>query len=361
MSMAEIIFSGEVLSIGGDCSGDSLSGVMPELNSILRRSRISRLDPSGIEVIDGAGVALWEEIVARVSRQGAVLIEAARPEVAEVMEIFSSAGLSEEPVPKPVGFYERLGDILITGFRDFGVGIVLASEIMWWSVAGILDRHAQRKGVLAQQCVILGQNAVPIIALLSFIIGFILSLQAAAQLKNYGAGVFLADILAISVIRELGPLITAILIAGRSGSAIASEIGTMRVSEELDALRMMALNPIRYVVVPKFHALTLMMPLLVTISIFLAELGGALVSVGYLDISVMNFLRRSVEVTTSTDLLITYLKSTVFAWLIVVVGAHYGFRVRGGAEGVGRATTAAVVTSIFAVIIVDALFSLFYL
>ncbi|MGB4309767.1 MAG: ABC transporter permease, partial [Candidatus Cloacimonadaceae bacterium] len=145
------------------------------------------------------------------------------------------------------------------------------------------------------------------------------------------------------------------------GSAIASEIATMQVSEEIDALRMMALNPIRYVVVPKFHAITVVMPLLVIFSIIVAELGGIFIGLQMLDLSVTTFITRSINIITLKDIVISMSKSIVFAWLIVIIGAHYGFRVKGGAEGVGKATTASVVASIFAVVITDALFSLFYL
>ena len=135
----------------------------------------------------------------------------------------------------------------------------------------------------------------------------------------------------------------------------------MQVSEEIDALRMMALNPIRYVVVPKFHAITVVMPLLVVFSIIVGELGGLIIGMQMLDLSIPTFLVRSIDIISIKDIVISLSKSIVFAWLIVIIGAHYGFRVQGGAEGVGKATTASVVVSIFAVIIADAIFSLFYL
>ncbi len=238
---------------------------------------------------------------------------------------------------------------------------MLCSELAWWSLAGLFDKKGQRKGSFTAQGVLLGYNALPVVCLLSFIIGFILSLQSAAQLKIYGGNVFLPDLLAVTLVREMGPLITAIIVAGRSGSAIASEIATMQVSEEIDALRMMAINPLRYVVVPKFHAITVVMPLLVVFSIIVGELGGLIIGMSMLDLSLTMFVSRSIEIIALKDILISLGKSIVFAWLIVVIGAYYGFRVKGGAEGVGKATTASVVAAIFAVVIADAIFSLFYL
>ena len=270
---------------------------------------------------------------------------------------------SDQPVSKPAlpGLFESLGESILQGLAGLKEIFVLCSELAWWSCAGLFDRKGQRKGSFTAQGVLLGYNALPVVSLLSFIIGFILSLQSAAQLKIYGGNVFLPDLLAVTLVREMGPLITAIIVAGRSGSAIASEIATMQVSEEIDALRMMAINPLRYVVVPKFHAITVVMPLLVVFSIMVGELGGLIIGMSMLDLSLAMFISRSVEIISLKDILISLSKSVVFAWLIVVIGAYYGFRVKGGAEGVGKATTASVVASIFAVVIADALFSLFYL
>lgn len=135
----------------------------------------------------------------------------------------------------------------------------------------------------------------------------------------------------------------------------------MKVTEELDALKMMALNPLRFVIVPKMHAITLVMPILVAFSILVGLLGGALIAVSYLDIPLDAFINRCIDVIFAKDLIVTYTKSTIFAWVIVIIGSHFGFQVKGGAEGVGRATTISVVTSIFSVIIIDAIFSLLYL
>lgn len=214
---------------------------------------------------------------------------------------------------------------------------------------------------MTQQAFLLGSQALPIVALLSFIIGFILSLQSGVQLKNFGAGIFLADLLSITMVREMGPLITSIIVAGRSGSAIASEIATMQVTEELDALRMMALHPIKFIVVPKFHAITIVMPILVMFSILVSQIGGAIIAVGILDSPMETFITRSINILALKDIIISFSKSIWFAWVIVIVGSFYGFEVKGGAEGVGKATTSAVVTSIFAVIVFDAIFSLLYL
>lgn len=359
--MAEVRLSEGTLLLSGNFTAAEISAAQDEAFRILRHNQVSKLDPTGIAKIDNAGTALWEEIVIRASEKGKPIIIPARPEVQAVMDTFQSLGLHHVEKRAEPGFFESAGTTFLEFVKSFKEALLLASEIFYWSLVGIFNRKGARKESLAQQCIQLGQNAVPIISLLSFIIGFIIALQVAVQAKNFGGGLFLADIMSFAIVRELAPLFTAIIVAGRSGSSIASEIATMQVTQEIDALRMMALNPIRYVVVPKFHAITLMMPLLVSFSILLGMIGGLLIAMAYLNISPVIFIERSVNVISFSDMLVTFIKSTVFAWLIVIIGSFYGFRVEGGAEGVGKATTSSVVTSIFAVIIADAVFSLVYL
>ncbi len=359
--MATIDYSEGRLSLAGCYTSDRVSLIQDRAHRLVRQRKVTELDPSGIERIDSAGVAFVEDLILSCSSRGSLNIFPARPEIQAVMDTFRSIGLPEVPPPERKGFFELLGGGVLDRLASFGRAVALASEICYWSAVGLFDRSRQRPGVVTQQALLLGNNALPIIALLSFIIGFIISLQSGIQLRIYGGDIFLADLLSVTLVREMAPLITAILVAGRSGSAIASEIATMQVSEELDALRMMALSPIRYVVVPKFHAITFVMPILVMFSILFGELGGAVIAFGYLDLSLPTFVSRSLDILTAKDLIITFSKSVVFAWLIVIIGAHYGFQVRGGAEGVGKATTASVVSSIFAVVIADSLFSLLYI
>ena len=203
----------------------------------------------------------------------------------------------------------------------------------------------------------LGFKALGIVGLLAFLVGVVLALQTAIQLKAFGADIFLAPMIGISMIRELGPLMTAIILAGRTGSATTAEIATMGVQEELDALQTMSINPIQFVVVPKFWAITLTMPVLSIVSVASGIFGGFLVAVFYLDTSAGLFVSELCKNIFLMDFLAGFIKSIVFSWLIVWIGAYYGLRVRGGAEEVGRETTASVVTGIFAIIMADAAFS----
>ncbi len=347
-------------------SGEMSSGTIPEfqaaISKLLKTDKPVMVDIAGIESIDSAGVAYLEIVQEGIeSRSGLVMLNGASPKVASVLEAYSSRKLEIQKLPRSETLFESIGGAIYKAKDSLSISMVLAADIYYWSFVGLFNRSGQRKGTFVQQGVALGVQALPIVALLSFIIGFILALQSAVQLRNFGANIFIADLLAVTMVREMGPILTAIIVAGRSGSAIASEVATMSVTEEIDALKMMAINPIRYVIVPKFHAITLVMPILVAFSILVGEIGGGIIALGYLDLSLNSFVSRTVEIITLKDLLISLGKSTFFAWVIVVIGSYFGFQVKGGAEGVGKATTSSVVASIFAVIVFDAMFSLLYL
>ncbi len=248
-------------------------------------------------------------------------------------------------------FWEAAGDLLL-----------LVSESAYWSIVGLFSSSGHRKGSVSAQALAIGVGALPVIALISFLVGVVLALQSAAQLRQFGANIYVADLVVISMAREMGPLMTAILLAGRSGAAIAAEIATMTVSEEIDALRTMGINPIRYVVVPKVIGITITAPLLTISAVVIGILGGFIISLGMLDLTPQSFYYEAVTALFMKDIRTGLVKSLVFAWLIVILAAHFGLRVKGGAEGVGRATTKAVVAAIFAVIVADcALGLLFYI
>jgi phospholipid/cholesterol/gamma-HCH transport system permease protein len=350
-----------VLSLDGELTSSTVPKLILQTNALLHKEKPNMIDLAGVTAIDSSGVAYLDEVQLRIASTSILLLKGASKEVQAVMDTFSSLKLPAVVYPQQMGFFERIGDSLFVAGESFYQALLIASEVFYWSLVGLYDRKGQRKGTFTQQAALLGSQALPIVALLSFIIGFILSLQSAVQLRNFGANVFIADLLAVTMVREMGPMMTAIIVAGRSGSAIASEIATMQVTEEIDALKMMALSPIRYIVVPKFHAITIVMPILVAFSILVGEIGGGIIALGYLDVSLTTFVQRSVDIIVIKDLVISMAKSTVFAWVIVIIGSYFGFQVKGGAEGVGKATTSSVVASIFAVIVLDAMFSLLYL
>ena len=205
-----------------------------------------------------------------------------------------------------------------------------------------------------------GLNAAPIVGLISFLIGIVLAFQGAEQLSKFGAQIFTVDIVAQGVLREMGVLLTAIMLAGRSGSAFTAQIGTMNVREEIDAMRTIGLDPMEILVVPRLWALVISLPLLTFFANLMGLLGGAIMATAVLDVTLFQFARQLSEAVTLWTFWMGLIKAPIFGFIIGVVGCFEGMRVSGSAESVGRMTTRAVVESIFLVIVLDALFSILF-
>jgi phospholipid/cholesterol/gamma-HCH transport system permease protein len=203
-----------------------------------------------------------------------------------------------------------------------------------------------------------GFDALPIVGTLSFLLGIVVAYQGADQLRQYGANIFVADLVGLSMLREFAPLMTAIIIAGRSGSAYAAQIGTMVVTQEIDAMRTIGIAPLEMLVLPKVVALVIALPLLTVFADLLGVAGGMLMARAQLGVGFAEFLERFSKAVSVTSYLVGLGKAPVFAAIIVLVGCFQGFRTQGGADSVGQQTTRAVVQSIFLVIVVDALFSI---
>jgi phospholipid/cholesterol/gamma-HCH transport system permease protein len=241
-----------------------------------------------------------------------------------------------------------------------GISNLFFASTYWTFVAPIRGKGLRWRATL-RQMVVVGVDAIPIVSTITFFLGLIIALQSAYSLRAFGALSFVVDMVAVTMTRELGPLLTAIIVIGRSGSAFAAEIGTMKVGEEVDALETMGLNPIKFLVVPKFVAMLIMMPCLTTIADLSGVLGGAFFAMTNIGWSLQNYMSRTVDALVVRDIVTGLVKSVVFAVIITKIGCFEGFSVRGGAEGVGRSTTASVVASIFSVIVADMIFTaLFY-
>ena len=205
-----------------------------------------------------------------------------------------------------------------------------------------------------------GRDGLPIVALISFLMGLISAFQASVQLQQFGADIYVANLVGLSITRELGPLMTAIIAAGRSGAAFAAEIGTMKVSEEVDALEAMGLDRTRFLVTPKVLALVFMLPCLTLFADLVGILGGLVVATGLLELPAEVYFRQMALYMTMWDINQGLIKSVVFAFLVAGIGCLRGFQASAGAESVGRITTSAIVTSIFSIIIADAIFTLLF-
>ncbi|MGH9791716.1 MAG: MlaE family ABC transporter permease [Candidatus Acidiferrales bacterium] len=260
-----------------------------------------------------------------------------------------------------MGVTHQVGRSTINALAYIGGLARLGGRAAHFTFVGPFQGKPLRLGRAIHQAMMVGVTALPVLSLITFFVGLILALQGAYELRKFGAIQFVASAVAITMTRELGPLMTAIVVIGRSGSAFAAEIGTMKVTEEIDALTTMALNPVQFLVTPKFLAMMIMMPCLTTWADFMGVLGGSLFGVTSAGFTLGSYMRATLDALLLRDVLTGLLKSIMFGMVITAVGCYEGFRTGGGAEEVGRSTTAAVVMSIFLVIAVDLVFTaIFY-
>lgn len=251
----------------------------------------------------------------------------------------------------------EIGGSTLKGLTYVGSLTSLGARAAYYTLVAPFHGKPLRFQRAIAQAMETGVRALPILSLITFFIGLILALQAAYELRRFGAMSAVATAVAISMTRELGPLITAIVVIGRSGSAFAAELGTMKVSEEIDALETMAISPIRFLVAPKFLAMMVMLPCLTIWANAMGILGGSLFGVAQADFTFVRYIRASIDSLLLRDITTGLVKSVMFGITITAVGCLEGLSTGAGAEEVGRSTTRAVVMSIFLVVVVDLFFT----
>lgn len=254
---------------------------------------------------------------------------------------------------------EQLGRIAINGVEEIGYAMALLLESVYWMLVGPFKHQPVRLSAVFMQMMYIGVAAIPIVSVLSLAIGVMLAIQGIYQLRYYGAETQVVYGIAVSVTREFGPLITGILVAGRSGSALAARIGTMQVSQEIDALQVMGINPVRYLVAPVLLAMLIMVPSLTFLADVAGIVGGAMYSVTELGLGYDVYFDLTLESLSMRDVFQGLIKSVVFATIIALVGVVNGFQASGSAEGVGRITTRSVVLAISYIVIADMIFTYF--
>ena len=321
-----------------------------------------RLDLSAVDHLDGAATALLLELKNDLASAGAQAeIVGADGPVRAMLELYGAHAKrpSQKPPPAKIGILDQIGRETLELVResnalDFIGDVAVAgvralrhpSLVNWSEVPRLMERA--------------GADGVPIVLMIGFLVGLVTAFQAAIQLEQFGASIFVADLVGLSMTRELGPLMTAIIVAGRSGAAFSAELGTMRVSEEIDALRTLGLDPYHFLVFPRVIALVVVLPLLTIFADVVGIAGGLLVASTKLDLTWNAYLAQTQQAVNLWDVFSGIAKTAVFALNIALIACQRGLATRGGAEGVGRATTSAVVTSLFAIVLVDAIFTVLF-
>ena len=263
-----------------------------------------------------------------------------------------------EYAPSPSGLLESVGMSSVTFLDDVIRSITFGGTLISEVVLSIIRPSSLRWKDIVVYAKKVGVDGLPVLALISFLLGLVIAFMSSLQLKQFGANLYVASLVAIAMVRELGPIITAIVVAGRSGSAFAAEIGTMKVNEEVDALVTMGFDPVRFLAVPKVFAAILVVPLLTLFSDFFAILGGMTVAVLGLGLTFYTYTQETSWALQVFDIVAGVVKSVVFAILIAGIGCLRGFQARGGAEAVGNATTSAVVSGLFLIIVADSTFAI---
>ncbi len=347
------------------CVGDwTLEGI-EDLDKRLAQKRwpvgAIEVNGSSIQSFDTTGALFLADTLSDLRQAGhTARVVALRPEYQELLELViernKAAHVASKPGGKP-GLLAMLGRFTWSKVEHMLGLLAFLGETSVVLARSLLRPSRIRWRQLFANVESAGLDAVPIVGLLSFLIGLVIAYQGGNQLRYYGANIFIVDLVSLTMVRELAPLIASIIVAGRTGSAFAAQIGTMQVNEEIDALRTIGINPFAMLVLPKLLGLCAALPLLSLFADAASIFGGMIVARVLLDISFTDFIHRIPTVVTPFSFLFGIGKTPVFAVVIALVGCYQGFQVRGGADSVGRQTTESVVQSIFLVIIVDAIFA----
>ena len=353
------------LRFSGRLDAYSIAGVWPDARAALASSpdRAIVIDASHVDYCDGGGIAMLIDLLRQDrAAKAPVSLVGLRPEFQALLAQFNPAAMRVPAAPPHVArinVVAEIGRAAATTGRDIRAQVAFIGETaaaLWHAAKH--PAHVRWKDVW-YTCEQVGVNALPIVALISFLLGIILAFQAAVPMRQFGAELFVADLVGLSILRELGPLMTAILLAGRSGAAFAAEIGTMKVNEELDALTTMGLDPVRFLVVTRIVAALLMVPLLTLFADLIGILGGALTMITF-NIPIVSFLHEVDSLVDVKDLLAGLAKAPVFAVLIAGVGCLRGLQTQTGASAVGISATRAVVSSIVLLVVVDGIYAFVY-
>ena len=319
-------------------------------------------DAAAISALDTAGAWLLQRTVRALEQRGRnVRINGLRPEFSALLQLIAARAVtSEHAAPARDGLLASIGQHTWRGLLGMSGMLAFIGETATALLRSLAQPRRIRWRAILHNLQTAGVEALPITGLLAFLMGVVIAYQGADQLQRFGANIFIVDLVGLSMLRELSPLLTAIIVAGRSGSAYTAQIGTMKVTEEIDALRTIGVGPQELLVLPKMLALIIALPLLTVYTDVAGVLGGMVMARSKLGVSFEDFIDRFEDAVSLSSYLVGIGKAPVFAAIIALVGCYRGFQVSGSADSVGQQTTLSVVQSIFLIIVADALFSIIF-
>jgi phospholipid/cholesterol/gamma-HCH transport system permease protein len=335
---------------------------LTERVATVARGETLNFDMSELDFIDGGTMALLAHLRSELKLRGVSCEFVGVKDIhAPIIHLYHG---DDKPIRrkkrKPESSLAQVGRVTLVFFDEVKQVFGFFGDMLLAIVGLLKEPHTANWREIPYNMERAGADAVPIVALINFLVGFVMAFQGAVQLKQFGANIFVADLVGLSVTRELGPLMTAIILCGRTGAAYAAELGSMRVSEEIDALRTMGFGPMRYLVLPRAFGLMLAAPLLTLLADLVGIAGGLVVALTSLNLTIGGYINETRQAVNMWDVFSGVLKSVVFALAIALISCQQGFAAEGGAEGVGRRTTSSVVSILFALILLDAGFTLFF-
>lgn len=354
---------GSAISLQGSWTLDHFQDLTQALTKTDSPKSDITLDGGALKRIDTAGILALADFLKGKTRVSFANFSPERQEFIEQALELHRTEETEDIAEKPPFLWhsiESLGKATASGLEQTADFMAFLGQALVTLGRNLRNPRHFRMVSIVRHIHEAGMGAIPIVSLLAFLISIVLTYQAATQLKTFGADIFTVNLTVISILREMGVILTAIMVAGRSGSAYAAEIGVMKLREEIDALKTTGMDPFEVLVLPRIIALVIVMPLLTFIADIVGLIGTGIMSVLLLDISFGQYIERADYVMTLPMFMVGISKAPVFAFLIAIVGTWQGMRVQGSAESVGRLTTLAVVQSIFLVILADALFSIIF-
>jgi phospholipid/cholesterol/gamma-HCH transport system permease protein len=318
------------------------------------------VDLGGVGYLDSAGALAVLKIEAEARARGMeVTFLGVSSEASRIIALVQSGLPARVPPPRPSpGFLVKIGETSRALVLDAAGVLVFLGELL----RSLFRLFLRPRSVRWEDWLFFmrraGLDGLPIVGLLSFLLGMVIAFMTSLQLRQFGANAFIPTLVGVAMVKELGPIMTAVLVAGRSGSAFAAEIGTMKVNDEVDALTVMGFDPVEFLAVPRVLAALVVVPLLTLYADFFGMAGGMLVGVAGLDLTAHTWIQQTAKGLKVFDFASSYVKSVAFAFLIAGIGCQRGFEARGGAEAVGERTTSAVVTGLFLIIVADAFFAI---
>jgi len=349
-----------VVRLHGDLTVPTAKALYVGLQDLARRRDVRSiiLDFGEVGRIDSSGVAAVSLVGQQIKRSGKQLdMRELEDRHRAAFAMLPKKVESHEPTIEQDSTLEKVGGGVIAAW-DGAKALTSIVKDAGHQAALVVSRRKQLPaGSVAAQIVEMGFNGAFIVGVLAFLIGVTMAFQGVTQLERFGAGVFVADMISLSMVRELAPLITAIILTGRTGAAIAAELGTMKVRSEIDALATMGINPNRFLILPRLIAITIAGPALTLMAMFIGMLGGMLVASLTIGLPAIAYWQRIAEFVDLGDYAHGLMKSVLFSWIIAMSGSHFGMRATGDSSSVGNATTRTVVVSVLLIIFVDAAFA----